>query len=58
VRIEPPGTLDGGDVLVIGRDVHVGLSSRSNAEGIAQLRRLLEPHGTACAPSSSPDVCT
>jgi len=45
VRIEPPGTLDGGDVLVIGRDVHVGLSSRSNAEGIAQLRRLLEPHG-------------
>lgn len=46
-RIEPPGTLDGGDVLVLGRHVHVGLSSRSNADGIAQLRRLLEPHGYA-----------
>ena len=47
VRIESPGTLDGGDVLVLGRHVHAGLSSRSNAEGIAQLRRLLEPHGYA-----------
>ena len=43
-RIEPPGTLDGGDVLVLAREVYVGLSSRTNAEGIAQLRRLLEPH--------------
>jgi dimethylargininase len=47
VRIEPPGTLDGGDVLVLGRQAHVGLSSRTNADGIAQLKRLLEPHGYA-----------
>jgi dimethylargininase len=45
VTIEAPGTLDGGDVMVAGREVFVGQSSRSNAEGIAQLRRAIAPHG-------------
>jgi dimethylargininase len=40
-----PGTLDGGDVLVVGRAVFVGLSSRTNAEGAAELARVLEPQG-------------
>ena len=44
-RIEEPGTLDGGDVLKVGRTVYVGASSRTNAEGITQLRTLLEPRG-------------
>lgn len=44
-RIEPPGTLDGGDVLKIGRAAYVGASSRTNADGIEQLRSLLAPHG-------------
>jgi dimethylargininase len=44
-RIEAPGTLDGGDVLVLDKDVVVGDTSRSNAEGVAQLGRLLAPHG-------------
>src|SRR5262249_58760941 len=44
-RIEPPGTLDGGDVLVAGRRVFVGRSSRTNGAGIDQMRRLLAPHG-------------
>jgi dimethylargininase len=43
--IEPPGTLDGGDVLRLGRNVYVGLSSRTNASGFDQLRALLEPRG-------------
>ena len=43
--IEAPGTLDGGDVLRIGRTLYVGESARSNAEGIAQLRGLLTAHG-------------
>jgi len=43
VRIEPPGTLDGGDVLRLDRVLHVGASARSSAEGIAQLGRLLAP---------------
>lgn len=44
-RIQPPGHLDGGDVLKIGRVAYVGLGSRTNAEGIAQLRALLEHRG-------------
>ncbi len=45
VAIEAPGTLDGGDVLKVGRTVYVGASSRTNAAGIAQLRSLLAPRG-------------
>lgn len=40
-----PGTLEGGDVLRIGRKLYVGLTTRSNAEGIRQLRRIVTPHG-------------
>ena len=47
-RIEAPGTLDGGDVLVVDRTVFIGISDRTNAEGAAQLARILEPHGYAC----------
>jgi dimethylargininase len=43
--IDPPGTVDGGDVLVAGRRVFVGCSTRTNAEAIAQLRRILTPYG-------------
>jgi len=39
--IEAPGTIDGGDVLRIGRRVFVGESARTNAEGTAQLRTIL-----------------
>ena len=45
LRIEAPGTLDGGDVLRIGRRVFVGISARSNEAGRAQLRELLAPYG-------------
>lgn len=38
-----PATLDGGDVMRIGRRLFVGASSRTNAEGIAQLRAALAP---------------
>lgn len=43
--IEPPGTLDGGDVLKVGSTVYVGLGDRTNADGIAQLAAHLEPEG-------------
>lgn len=43
-RIEAPGTLDGGDVLTIGRRVFVGETPRTNVDGIAQMERLLSPH--------------
>lgn len=43
--IEAPGTIDGGDVLVLGRAIHVGASARTNAEGIAQLRAIVAEAG-------------
>ncbi len=46
VRMEA-GRLDGGDVLFAGRRVLVGLSSRTDAAGVAELQRLLQPHGYA-----------
>ena len=45
LRIEAPGTLDGGDVLCVGKRVFVGISARSNEAGRAQLRELLAAHG-------------
>jgi dimethylargininase len=39
-----PGTLEGGDVLRIGRKLFVGLSKRSNTEGVRQLAAILAPH--------------
>jgi dimethylargininase len=43
--IEAPATLDGGDVLLIGKTLFVGLSSRSNQQVIEQLRSFLLPYG-------------
>jgi dimethylargininase len=42
--VAAPATLDGGDVLRIDRSIFVGLSRRTNREGIAQLGELLEPY--------------
>jgi dimethylargininase len=54
-RLAGPGTLDGGDVLRIGRTLYVGLGGRTNAAGASQLEdavgafgyevRLVEVHG-------------
>jgi dimethylargininase len=43
--IVAPGTMDGGDVLQVGRRVFVGESTRTNQEGIRQLGKILEPIG-------------
>ena len=45
LRIVAPGTLEGGDILRIGRTLYVGASARTNAPGIAQLWELLHPFG-------------
>lgn len=49
-RLDPPATLEGGDVMVMGRDVFVGLSSRTNAAGVRQLAQELEPYGYTVRP--------
>ena len=45
-----PGTLEGGDVLRIGRKLFVGLTRRSNPEGIRQLAAILAPHNYEVIP--------
>ena len=44
-HVSLPGTLEGGDVLRIGRKLFAGLTKRSNAEAIRQLAELVKPHG-------------
>ena len=44
-RVHAPGTLEGGDILKVGTTIYVGRGGRTNAEGVRQLRSILEPHG-------------
>jgi dimethylargininase len=48
--IQAPGTLDGGDVLVIGRRIFVGHSSRTNQAAITQMTDLVAPYGYRVRP--------
>jgi dimethylargininase len=48
--VQLPGTIEGGDVLRIGRKLFVGLTKRSNAEGIRQLTEIVKPHGYEVIP--------
>jgi dimethylargininase len=43
--IKLPGTLEGGDVLRVGKKVFVGITARSNPEGVRQLAVILEHFG-------------
>lgn len=44
-HIEAPATLEGGDVMRVGKTLYVGLSRRTNIAGIQQLARLVAPFG-------------
>src|SRR4051812_48897456 len=48
--IEPPATLDGGDVLVTPGKVFVGITERTNADGARQLATHLAPFGFETLP--------
>jgi dimethylargininase len=50
VRMELPGRLDGGDVLRIGRTFYVGLTARTDADGIDSFRRIVESYGHQVVP--------
>jgi dimethylargininase len=41
--ISEPGTMDGGDILVLGKSVYTGLSQRTNTDGVQQLADILKP---------------
>lgn len=44
MHLAPPATLDGGDVLRVGRRLFVGLSRRTNREAVEQLTTVLRPY--------------
>ena len=45
VTIDAPATMDGGDVLVLGKEIYVGLSTRSTQKAVSQLNELLREYG-------------
>jgi dimethylargininase len=45
-----PATLDGGDVLRLGRTLYVGRSSRTNEHGVEQLQSIVAPFGYRLVP--------
>lgn len=44
-RIKNPGTMEGGDVMLVGDTYYVGLSRRTNVDGFVQFRTIVEQFG-------------
>jgi dimethylargininase len=44
-RLIPPGTLDGGDVMMVEGHFYIGVSKRTNPQGAAKLGRIMEKYG-------------
>jgi dimethylargininase len=45
IQMQEPATIDGGDVLVLGKNIYVGLSTRSNEHALKQLSQELCDYG-------------
>jgi dimethylargininase len=54
VTIEPPGVIEGGDILVTGREILVGRSARTDQAGIAALAALVGPWGHSLREVATP----
>ncbi|HEU4391673.1 MAG TPA: arginine deiminase family protein, partial [Blastocatellia bacterium] len=50
MSISLPATIEGGDVLRIGKSIFVGDSTRTNSGGIEELAKILEPFGYRIIP--------
>ncbi len=44
-HVTEPATLDGGDVLVLGKNIYIGISTRSNDSAVRQIHELLNDYG-------------
>ncbi|HUI88003.1 MAG TPA: hypothetical protein VLX61_04695 [Anaerolineales bacterium] len=44
-HIQPPARVDGGDILRVGRQIYIGLSSRSDPNAAEQIQDFLQPYG-------------
>jgi dimethylargininase len=49
-RVAAPATLDGGDVVVIGKTIMVGRSERTNEDGVRALAGITRPFGYGVVP--------
>ena len=51
-RIARPATIDGGDIVVAGKTIYIGESSRTNEAGVRAMRDILGPFGytIVCVP--------
>ena len=47
--IQSPGTLDAGDVMMVGKHFYIGVSQRTNEAGADQLIRILERYGMSAS---------
>lgn len=47
--IEAPGTMEGGDVMMVGNHFYIGRSARTNAEGCRQFAEILKRFGHTCS---------
>ena len=48
-HIKAPGTIEGGDVMMVGDHFFVGRSARTNEEGIRQFSEILAKYGMTCS---------
>lgn len=44
-HIEAPGTMEGGDVMLVGKHFYIGQSERTNAEGARQFDEIVKKYG-------------
>jgi dimethylargininase len=44
-EVRPPGTVEGGDIMMVASHVYIGLSDRTNEEGAQQVMACLEKYG-------------
>lgn len=54
-EVTAPATIEGGDILVTGREILVGLSARTNREGVAQLTDIVGEYGYSLRLVEVPD---
>ncbi len=57
LEMQAPATLDGGDVLLMGRRIFVGQSTRTNLEGYQALADMLTPYGYEVIPVEVYEGC-
>jgi dimethylargininase len=55
VEMLSPASADGGDVLRVGSTIFIGLSDRTNREGVECFRRVFEPLGFRVVPVALPE---